>query len=150
MRRLPAFLLVPAILLAGCAPLQSTKGVQDPQHGKEVWIGVTPLRGVQDLGVNGVAIGHYFSDDTYLATFQLNVKPPARDMQYQVWLVRMSPLEQINVGELTSSTSDARHRLQFSARRDLREYVKVLVTLERGKPSKPSLTVIAEGTLQKR
>lgn len=138
-----------AVLLGGCAA-QPKKEVTHPLYGKELWIAVTPLKGIQDVAVNGVAIAHYFTDGTYLATVQLNTDLAKQGTHYEVWLTRESPRDSVSIGELSSPLGDGRYRLQYAAKKDLRAYTKILVALQQGTANDKQGLPHAEGTLEQR
>lgn len=132
---------VPVIMLQG-------KELTDPNHGKELWLGVAPISGVGDMNANGVIQGQYFEDGTYFHSLKVNIELPPAGKQYIGWLLEPDGKEWVRTGELSSPTRDVRHGLRLTLQRDLRMFTVVRVTLESVGSEPTKALVVAEGTLK--
>lgn len=120
--------------------------VVDERRGKELWLAVGAMNGVNSHPANGVAISHYFEDGTYLHTMDLNVELPKDGFFYEGWLVREGE-DPVSTGHLRSLFGDVRHRMEFEVDRDLRDRMNVVVTLERDDGDPAPAEHVAEGMM---
>jgi anti-sigma-K factor RskA len=163
-RRLIPFLVMPLLLIA-CSKKLTTgsngrdevtrvmvggQEVVDARHGKEIWLATGPLSGTGAVRANGVVVGHVFEDGASTFTVSLNAYTAPSDQQYVAWLMKPDRTEQVNMGYLTSPTSDARHQLAFMADRDFQTFTRVEVTLEQKGASARAGALQAVGILKER
>jgi hypothetical protein len=124
--------------------------LRDPKYGKELWLAVGAMAGVEGTPANGVTDAHFFEDGTYVMGIQLNIERPSDGYFYEGWLVRENPKDTMSVGHLKSLFGDVRHFLKFKDERDLRAYTKVIVTLEVDDGNPAPARHVAEGVLKER
>jgi hypothetical protein len=123
--------------------------VVDEKRGEEVWLTVGALAGVDGVPANGVTQAHYFADGTYVHTIQLNIGLPEDGYFYEGWLVAGGK-KPLSTGHLRSRFGDERHWLNFESDEDVREYTKVVVTLEPDDGDPAPAGHVAEGVLKER
>ncbi|MBM3231478.1 hypothetical protein FJZ28_04095 [Candidatus Peregrinibacteria bacterium] len=163
MRRALLLVVVPALLLAGCRDLRSsrdeslkTEQIQYPMpqggevvyegHGKEIWFAYGAMNGSKDTPANGVAQAHRFEDGRFLHTIQLNILPPEDGFFYEGWI--LSGADRISTGHLSNHFGDARHGLRFEANKDYSAYLTVLVTLEKDDGNSAPGKEVARGSMK--
>lgn len=123
--------------------------IVDRVHGKELWLAIAPISNSGQEPANGVTQAHFFEDGTYLHNLKVNIARNEDGFFYEGWVTDSEDKsEWVSLGHLNSHFSDVRHAVQFRVQQDLREKLKVKITLEQdnGDPS-PGL-VVAEGTLK--
>ena len=123
--------------------------VVDEKRGKELWLAVGAMSGINTHPANGVAQAHYFEDGTYLHTMQLNIELPTDGFFYEGWLIAENK-KPVSIGHLRSIVGDVRHQLEFESDQDLREYTGVLVTLESDDGNPAPAEHVAEGKMTMR
>lgn len=119
----------------------------DIDHGKETWFAISAITGINEVNANGVTSSHYFSDGTYRHGMQLNIEHAEDGYFYEGWIVAPGE-DPISTGHLRSHFGDSRHFLNFESDEDLREYLKVVVTLEPDDGDPSPAGHIAEATLK--
>lgn len=130
--------------------MPTKEGFKSPEHGQETWFAMTAMTGVDGVNANGVAEGHLFEDGTFSHSVQLNIKFPDNDYFYEGWLVNPDTGKFISTGHLNSLFGDVRHSLQYTSVEDMREYSKVIITLEPDDGDPAPAAHVAEGLLQVR
>lgn len=121
--------------------------IVDEKHGEETWFAYGAMQGIGGVPANGFAKSHRFDDRAFLHTIQLNINPASDGFFYEGWLVDKDG-NTISSGHMRSLFGDARHALRFEADRDLRDYLKVLVTLEPDDGDPSPAEHVAAGTLR--
>ncbi len=164
----PALLLVTSLLLISCAKKETVSiqrdvdrgGIElnvnapnggvvvDPVHGKEVWFGIGPVKGEQGVPVNGMVQIHEMEDGTSLVSMQVNIRPAPAGEEFHGWLVNGAG-ERIDIGTLGLFAKGVQHRLSYDAKRELRAYSTVQITL-RKTGSQETGTLQATGTISER
>ncbi len=120
------------------------KDATDPIHGKELWLGIGALAGENKVPANGIGQLHYMADGTSLVSLQVNIHPAVSGLEYHGYLVNESG-DRVDIGTL-DSFSGVRHRLNYEAKRDLRDHLNIELTLNKaGSPVAGSLQ--AKGTM---
>lgn len=166
MRFLLLVLCVP-LLLVGCAQKEEgdngeaigtqkvirampTPGrMEDAKRGRELWFAYGAMEGTESTPANGVAKAHFFENQTFLHTVELNIAVPEKGSFYEGWLVQEGRAEDlISTGHLKNTFGDTRHHLIFETQRDLRDALKVVVTLERDDGDPSPGKVVGEGMLK--
>ena len=152
------------LLLSACAPKEKGKTigkevivtpmpvggeVNDPDHGREVWLAVGAVEGMEATPANGVATAHYFEDGTFILGAQVNIAPPEDGFFYEVWLVREGEND-LSLGHLTNPSGDVRHQLRFSAQSDYRKYAAIAITREADDGNAEPGTIVARALLVER
>jgi hypothetical protein len=121
--------------------------VTDPVHGKEIWFAIGAIAGENKVAANGIAQVHYMEDGTSLVTLQMNIHQAVAGLEYHGYLVN-SAGDRVDIGTL-DSFSGVRHRLNYDAKRDLREYATVEIALNKTGSTEAG-TLQAKGTLSER
>jgi hypothetical protein len=122
--------------------------VRDPKHGKEVWFAFGAVEGKEGHQANGVAMAHYFEDDTYAHTAQINIERAAEGYFYEGWVVNPATKNFESTGHLRSHFGDVRHFLKFEDSMDFRDFLKVVITLEPDDGDPAPAAHVAEGLLK--
>lgn len=161
-----ALLLAPLLMFAACKKSDVTvqdpgigteivtqampKGgvFENPDYGKEMWLAVGPIAGLDDYPANGVVQGHLFEDGTYSHSVQANIAIPEDGFFYEGWLVNEKTKEFVSTGQMHNNFGDVRHYLQFEEKKDLRAYAKVIITLEPDDGDPAPAKHVAEGLLK--
>ncbi len=166
-RRLPAVfaLTACALALASCSSkglsiqkdkdagtegfqfVMPNKDVTDPVHGKEIWLGVGAVAGVDKVAANGIGQLHVMEDGTSLVTLQINIHQAVPGVEYRGYLVSDSG-DRVDMGTL-DSFSGVRHRLNYEAKRDLRDHPTIEITLNKAGSSTAG-SLQAKGTISER
>lgn len=166
MRKALVMLVVPFLLLSACkrglgeeesigkevivTPMPVGREVRDPDHGREAWLAVGPVEGME-TPANGVATAHYFEDGAYILGMQVNIAPPEEGFFYEAWLpIGSASPEWMSVGHLQNPHGDVRHELRFEASKDLREYRDISLTREPDDGNPEPGTVVATARLIQR
>lgn len=123
--------------------------VNDPDHGREVWLAIGPVEGTEESPANGVVTAHYFEDGTFILGMQVNIAKPENDFFYEAWLVKEGEND-VSLGHLTNPSGDVRHQLRFVAEKDYRNYVAIAITREPDDGNPEPGTVVARAMLKKR
>lgn len=162
--RLSAPLLACLLLLVACSKPQVKIGDEpqkgrseysipdksvavDPDHGREVALGVTALTGTGGTQANGVAQASLFSDGAARAVLQLNIARTEAGEYYEAWLRNPATGEKVSLGQVTSKLGDARHGARKDVKKDPRDFSEVVITREQESPAVAGVTV-AVGTLK--
>ncbi|MDD5041614.1 MAG: anti-sigma factor [Candidatus Peribacteraceae bacterium] len=122
--------------------------VQDLRFGKEVFFAYGPISGTKEVPSNGLAKVHVFEKGVSLHTLQVNIALPKDGYFYEGWLLNPATNERISTGHLKSLFGDVRHNLDHQEERDLREFTKVIITLEKDDGNPAPGTQVATGTLK--
>jgi hypothetical protein len=126
-----------------------TKGMTHPVHGKEAFLAVGPIEGVEGSPANGVATIHVFEDGTTFLGVQANINIPENGSIYEAWLAAEDGVPAILLGQLTNSFGDVRHSLRVEKNDDLRRFATILITKEpRDGNADSSGFIAAKGTLK--
>lgn len=128
-------------------PIHSN-GVFDPQHGRELYLGICPLAGTNGALANGVAIAHYFADKGTIVTLQLNIAAAKTGTFYEGWLENDDRTDRVSLGNLGSYTNDVQHSLQFNTPKDLSKLLNVVVSLQTNGADDGRDTIVAIGRLK--
>lgn len=162
-------LVVPVLLLSACGKKGVTVGddegigtevfqftmpagggpLEHPTHGKELWLAVGPMAGVEGTNANGVTQAQYFEDGLYVHSLALNIEQAPDGFFYEAWAVPASG-SPVSLGHLTTPFGDVRHRVSFEEKQDLRSAMKIMVTLEKDDGNPAPAQTVAEGTLKER
>ena len=118
----------------------------DPKHGEETWFAIGSMTGVKGVAANGVAQAHFFQDGTFGHAIQLNIKPAEDGYFYEGWLTKGG--KTISTGHLVNKLGDSRHFLTFIGDDDLRDMLKVIITLEKDDGNPAPAQHVAEGTMK--
>ncbi|ALM09771.1 MAG TPA: hypothetical protein DEB30_05820 [Candidatus Peribacter riflensis] len=152
-----------SLLLAGCGggvrvgePLGSDSfrynmpsgAVQDLRFGREVFFAYGAVAGTKQIPANGLAKTHVFEKGISLHTLQVNIALPKDGTFYESWLLNDKTDERISTGHLKSLFGDVRHNLDYQADRDLEDFSKVIITLEKDDGNSAPGTEVATGTLK--
>jgi len=122
--------------------------IDDPDHGKEVWLGVGAVSGTADTPANGVAAGHYLEDGTYFLGLQVNIYAAPRGSFYEVWIAPSDDKQSwIPFGHLTNPVGDVRHTLNAHQKGDFRKKRKIIITQELDDGNPDPSEVVAEAEL---
>ncbi|MDO8648362.1 MAG: hypothetical protein Q7R81_01120 [Candidatus Peregrinibacteria bacterium] len=122
--------------------------VIDPEHGEEVFFALAPLIGVGGANANGVTQIQVFADGTLLHTMQLNIDIPEKGTYYEAWLEDGATGDRVSTGHLSNHFGDVRHQLKGELDRDLRDHLKVVVTLEKDDGNPDPSQPVAEALLK--
>ena len=147
--------LLSTALLVACQPSAEPGNTGDtptPQPSvsdepERVWLATAPLSGVGDYNANGATRSDFFDDRTYKHELELNIEQAKEGYFYEGWLVNPENGNFISTGEVENIAGDVRHKMEFEVRRDLRPYMKVVVTLEPDDGDPAPAEHVAEGTL---
>ena len=120
--------------------------VVDEKRGKELWLAVGAMGGVNEHPANGVALAHYFENGTYLLTVDLNIELPPDGFFYEGWLLDEGK-DPVSAGHFRSVFGDVRHRLEFETDEDFRGSLNVIVTVEPDDGNPAPAEHVAEGTM---
>ena len=123
--------------------------VNDPDHGREVWLAVGPVEGTEGNPANGVVTAHYFEDGTFILGMQVNIAPPEEGFFYEAWLVQEGEND-VSMGHLTNPSGDVRHQLRFQAKEDYRRRAALAITREPDDGNPEPGIVVARAMLKKR
>lgn len=123
-------------------------GVRDEKHGKETFLSVGAVMGVDGTNANGVAFGHAFEDGSYMLTGQLNIALPEDGTFYQAWLKNPATGAMVEAGRPKPLYGDVRHSFRFESAEDLKGFSEVIVTLEQDDGNTEPGTIVAKGTLK--
>lgn len=122
--------------------------VADEKHGKETWLGVGAVMGMNGTKANGVAFGHGFEDGAYMLTGQLNIAIAEEGTFYQAWLKNEETGDLVEAGRPQPNFGDVRHGLRLESERDLSDYRNVIVSLEKDDGNTAMGEIVAQGTLK--
>lgn len=126
-----------------------TKGMTHPVHGKEAFLAVGPIEGVEGSPANGVATLHVFEDGASAMDVRANINIPEDGSIYEAWLAAGDGVPVIRLGQLTNSFGDVRFSIRIEKSDDLRRFATLLITKEPGDGNAASSGVIAaKGTLK--
>lgn len=124
------------------------KDLVDETRGKEVWLAVGAITGLEGTPANGVVQSHYFSDGTYQHGMQININQAEPGYFYEGWLVHPVTKDFISTGRIRVLLNDVRHTLQYEIKQDYREYTNVVVTLEPDDNDPAPAVHVAEAVLK--
>ena len=113
--------------------------------GNERWFAYGAISGVGDTAANGVAQSYVYEDGSYVHTLNINIQIAPDGYFYEGWLVKDS--EVISTGKLSNILGDTRYALQFESDNDMRQYAKVIITLEKEDGNAAPDMHVAEGDL---
>lgn len=168
----PCFLCLATLSLAGCLPTGSLRieqptgtgdvvgkqeiirampergNVRDAVHGREVWFAYGAVTGVDGTNANGVATAHHFEDGMSALSLVLNIEDPREGEFYEAWLMSESGGAPISLGHLVFGGRKYRQTLRYRGDQDLRNYRRIVVSLEQDDGNPAQGQVKAEGFLK--
>ena len=157
MKKFNILLSVCTVFLSACASTPDTdNNAQQPSdipytipegegNGEEQWFGYGAISGVGDTAANGVAQSRVYEDGSYVHMLNVNIHTAPDGFFYEGWLVKGSDV--ISTGKLSNALGDTRYALQFESDDDLRQYTKVVITLEKDDGNAAPDMHVAEGNL---
>ena len=123
------------------------KGVVHPQHGKEEWFAIGPMKGEGDTKANGVAQAHVFADGATIVTVNLNIHEPKAGY-FVAWVQKPGSTERVLIDRMQNPLKDVRFAATADIAKDLRDYTTVIVTLQRSSSPQKDDPVVATGVLK--
>ena len=123
--------------------------VNDPEHGREAWLAVGPVEGMEMSPANGVVTEHYFEDGTFILGMQVNIAPPDDGFFYEAWLVEDGE-QDVSLGHLTNPSGDGRHQLRFTVKKDYRNRTAIAITREANDGNPEPGAIVARALLKER
>lgn len=122
------------------------KAVHD-QYGAEEWFAYGAVLGTGEIPANGVGKSYLFQNGMFVFTLAINIEEDPTGLAYVAWL-ESDDGEIVRAGYASNPEGNARHFVNFDTHQDYRDYLKMIISLERrgGTEAEPS-NIVAEGML---